>query len=352
MSIYGRTRVEVQQKLREIQQEHERGVLMVGPTPTLGAFLSQWLAATRPRVRPKTYVSYEGTVRLHLIPHIGNVRLRNLTPAHVQNVLTLKAEAGLSPRSTRYVLLVLRIAVRQAERWGLVSRNVAQLVDGPRAMYRPITVLTPEQCRILLHAARGDRHEALYTLAVSLGLRRGEVLGLRWSDVDIQKKRLTIAAALQRVKGEGLVLVETKTARSRRMVSLPDVCVAALRSHRVRQIQDKLLAGSLWVETGFLFTTGIGTPLDGETVGRRLRKLMVAAGLPPLRFHDLRHSAASLLLAQSVAPRVVMDVLGHSQIGVTMNTYSHVVPALVDAAASAVDRALRSPDEGEVTQGS
>lgn len=143
---------------------------------------------------------------------------------------------------------------------------------------------------------------------MSLGLRRGEVLGLRWSDVDIQKKQLTIAAALQRAKGEGLVLVE-KTARSRRTVSLPDVCVAALRSHRVRQIQDKLLAGSLWVETGFLFTTGIGTPLDGETVGRRLRKLMVAAGLPPLRFHDLRHSAASLLLAQGVAPRVVMDLL-------------------------------------------
>src|SRR5262249_43866993 len=149
---------------------------------------------------------------------------------------------------------------------------------------------------------------------------------------------------------EGLVLVETKTARSRRVVSLPDVCVAALRAHRVKQIQDKLLAGSRWIETGFVFTTGIGTPLDGETVGRRLRKLMVVAGLPPLRFHDLRHSAASLLLAQGVPPRVVMEVLGHSQIGVTMNTYSHVVPALVDAAAAAVDRVLADAHEGELRQ--
>lgn len=118
----------------------------------------------------------------------------------------------------------------------------------------------------------------------------------------------------------------------------------------MRQIQDKLLAGSLWAETGFVFTTGIGTLLDGETVGRLLRRLLVAAGLPPLRFHDLRHSAASLLLAQGVAPRVVMDVLGHSQIGVTMNTFSHVVPALVDAAASAVDRALAPADDGEISQ--
>lgn len=161
VSIYGRTRAEVQRKLREVQQEYERGALPIGPTPTVGAFLSQWLATAKASVRPKTYVSYEGTVRLHLLPYIGRVHLRRLTPGHVQSVLTLKTEARLSPRSVRYVLLVLRIALGQAERWGLVSRNVAQLVDGPRVPYRPITVLTPEQCRTLLRAARGDRLEAL-----------------------------------------------------------------------------------------------------------------------------------------------------------------------------------------------
>jgi integrase len=340
VSVYGRTRAEVQQRLRKVQAEHERGALPVGPNPTVGAFLAQWLAAVKATVRPKTYTSYEGTVRLHLVPHIGKVRLRNLTPAQVQGVLTVKAEARLSPRSVRYVLMVLRIALGQAERWGMVSRNVARLVDGPRVPYRAVTVLTPQQCRRLLEAARGNRLEALYALTLALGLRRGEVLGLRRVDVDLDRRRLTVGAALQRVPGRGLVLVETKTARSRRVITLPEVCMAALRAHRVRQIQDKLVAGSRWVETGFVFTTEIGTPLDGDAVGRRLRRLLLDAGLPLVRFHDLRHSAASLLLAQGVAPRVVMDVLGHSQMGVTMNTYSHVMPSLVDAAAAAVDRAL------------
>jgi integrase len=344
VSIYGRTRGEVQQKLHEAQEEHERGALPVGPSPTVAAFLTQWLEAARATVRPKTYVSYEGTVRLHLVPHLGRLQLRKLTPAQVQNVLTLKSEAGLSARSVRYVLLVLRIALGQAERWGLVSRNVATLVDGPRVPYRAVSVLTPAQCRTLLEAARGDRLEALYVLTVSLGLRRGEVLGLRWSDIDLDARRLAIGAALQRITGEGLRLVETKTARSRRVVTLPDVCVAALRAHRMRQLQDEQLAGSRWVETGFVFTSGIGTPLDTDSVGRKLRRLLLDAGLPAVRFHDLRHSAASLLLAQGVAPRVVMDVLGHSQISVTMNTYTHVAPSLVDAAAAAVDRALAGPD--------
>ncbi len=212
-------------------------------------------------------------------------------------------------------------------------------MDGPRVPYRAVSVLTPAQCRTLLDRARGDRLEALYVVTLSLGLRRGEVLGLRWPDVDLDAKRLVVAAALQRVKGEGLLLVETKTARSRRVV--PEVCVSTLRAHRVRQIQDKLVAGSRWIEMGFVFTTGIGTPLEGETVARRLHKLLVEAELPRLRFHDLRHSAASLLLAQGVAPRVVMDVLGHSQISVTMNTYSHVIPALVEDAAAAIDRTLQ-----------
>ncbi|MBO0728543.1 MAG: site-specific integrase [Acidimicrobiaceae bacterium] len=312
----------------------------MGPSPTVGAFLTQWLAAVKTTVRPKAYPSYEGTVRLHLAPHIGRVQLRRLTPAQVQSVLTVKADAGLSPRSVRYVLLVLRVALGQAERWGLVSRNVARLVDGPRVPYRVVSVLTLDECRQLLGAARGDRLDAVYTLTVALGLRRGEVLGLRWVDVDLDRRRLTIGAALQHVQGRGLVLVETKTARSRRVITLPEVCPAALRAHRIRQIQDKLAAGSRWVETGFVFTTEVGTALDGDAVGRRFRQLLRDAGLPPIRFHDLRHSTASLLLAQGVAPRVVMDVLWHSQIGVTMNTYSHVMPSLLDAAAAAVDRAL------------
>jgi integrase len=248
----------------------------------------------------------------------------------------------------RYVLLVLRIALAQAERWALVLRNVARLVDGPRVPHRTVVVLTPADARRALDAVRGDRLEALYTVALALGLRRGEALGLQWDDVDLDGRQLRVEAALQRVEGE-LQRVETKTGRSRRMIVLPDICVAVLRTHRVRQVQDKLLAGSLWKETGFVFTTRFGGPLDGDGVSRRLLQLLSRAELPRLRFHDLRHSAASLLLAQGVPARLVMDVLGHSQIGVTMNTYSHVIPALEHQAAAAMDRALSGPVDGAVS---
>ncbi|MGH7882923.1 MAG: tyrosine-type recombinase/integrase, partial [Candidatus Dormibacteraceae bacterium] len=294
----------------------------------------------KPSIRPKTYASYEGTVRLHLLPALGRINLRNLSLVEIQNLLTTKTKAGLAPRSVRYILLVLRIALGQAERWDMLSRNMAKLVDGPRVPHRDVPVLTPEQSRTMLSAAQGDRFEAAYTLALGLGLRRGEVLGLRWEDLNLESGRLSVGGALQRIPGEGLLRVETKTTRSRRVITLPKVCISTLRVHRIRQIQNKLAAGLQWVETGYIFTTERGTPVDGEVVTRSLQRLLLRAGLPRLKFHDLRHGAASLLLAEGVAARVVMDVLGHSQISTTQNIYQHVMPSLVDDAAAAIDRAL------------
>ena len=181
-------------------------------------------------------------------------------------------------------------------------------------------------------------------MALSLGLRQGEALGLRWVDVDLDGRTLTVGAALQRIPGRGLVLVEPKTKTSRRKVPLPPVCVAALREHCVRQLQERLLAGSVWVETGLVFTTRVGTGLESGRVTKHLQRILSRHGLPRLRFHDLRHSAASLLLAQGVASRVVMEVLGHSRIGVTMDLYTHVLPSLLGDAAEAMERALGRQD--------
>jgi integrase len=248
--------------------------------------------------------------------------------------------AGHSPRTVQYALHVLRIALARAVRWGLVPRNVATMVDGPRVPRRRVPVLTGEEAQRFMIAVRDDRLGALYVVALSLGLRQGEVLGLRWSDVDLDRQSLTVGAALQRVSGKGLVLVEPKTETSRRKITLPGYCLGVLREHRVRQLRDRLLAGSRWSETGLVFTSALGTGLESGLVTKRLQRILAACGLPRLRFHDLRHSAASLLGAQGVPPRVVMEVLGHSRISVTMDLYSHVFPSLLGDAAKAMERAL------------
>ena len=200
--------------------------------------------------------------------------------------------------------------------------------------------LTPEQARAFLEAASGDRLEALYTVALAVGLRQGEALGLRWDDVDLEAGTLTVRHALQRVGGR-LRLVEPKTRLSLRNIALPPMVVAALRAHRSRQLQERLWAGSRWQEHDYVFASTIGTPLDGTNVTHRLQAILLTAGLPRQRFHDLRHACASLLLALGVHPRVVMETLGHSQISLTMNTYGHVLPSLQRDAADRMDRLLR-----------
>lgn len=242
--MYGATRGEVQDKLREALHDRDRGLPAPGRTPTVEGFLTQWLASVGPSLRPKTYVSYEGTVRLHIVPRLGKVQLRRLTPAMIQGVLAAKLDSGQSPQSVKYVLKVLRIALGQAQRWDLVGRNVAVLLDGPRVPHRTLQVLSPEECRRFLESIDGTRQEAPFTLALALGLRRGEPLGLRWADADLEGRRLVVGAALQRISGCGPQLMETKTARGRRVVTLPRVCVRVLRTQRVRQVQDKLLAGA------------------------------------------------------------------------------------------------------------
>jgi len=234
---------------------------------------------------------------------------------------------------------ILRTALNRALKWGLVSRNVAALTDAPRAEAKDVTVLTPDQARSLLEAARGNRLEALFTVALALGLRRGEALGIRWQDIDVDAGTLQVRQQLQRIGGK-LELVEPKTRKARRTVALPSIAVAALRAHRARQNAERLALGEAWVDSGLVFTSEIGTPLDPDNLKRSWYALRERAKLKTLRFHDLRHACATLLLAQGVHPRVVMETLGHSQIGVTMNVYSHVLPMLQREAADALDAAL------------
>jgi integrase len=212
--------------------------------------------------------------------------------------------------------------------------------------FRPIRCpvgnrLSRSQLAISFFLESGGGVEMSILGALAVGLRQGEALGLRWDDIDLDRGSLTVRSALQRL-GPGWQLAQPKTARSRRTIALPTVVSAALQSHRARQLQERLWAGARWQEHDFVFASTIGTPLDGTNVTRRFQQLLRSAGLPRQRFHDIRHACASLLLAQGVHPRVVMETLGHSQIGLTMNTYSHVIPALQSEAATQMDAVLRA----------
>jgi integrase len=199
---------------------------------------------------------------------------------------------------------------------------------------------TPEEARRFLDAVRGDWNEALDSVAMALGLRKGEALGLRWSDIELEGRILRVERALRRVRREGLQCVELKSDRSGRTLPLPEFVVGVLRAHRKRQLEVRILAGSRWQQSGYVFTTDIGTPLDKTRVSRVLRQLLRAAGLPRKRFHDLRHTAALLMLASGIHPRVVMEVPGHSQFSIAMDTYSHVMLPAVREAAEKLDRLL------------
>lgn len=339
--LYGKTRSEVAEKLTAVLRDKSLGLPVADPErQTLAEFLDRWLNdVVKQGVRPKTYRTYADIVHLHVRPAIGRIRLEKLTPQHVQRFLNEKLAAGLSPRTVKHLRGTLRNALNMAVKWGIIPRNVAALTDPPREPHKDLRVLSPEECRDFLAAVQGHRLEALFSVTLALGLRQGEALGLRWQDVDFEALTLSIRHALQRVEGK-LRLVEPKTSKSRRTIALPQVAVSALYAHRQRQGDERALAGSRWREGDMVFTTGIGTPLDPRNLLREFYAIIRTSGLPRVRFHDLRHSAATLLLAQGVHARVVMDLLGHSSISLTMNTYSHVLPEFRKEAAARMDAIL------------
>jgi len=293
----------------------------------------------KPRVRPLTYAGYKVNVEKHLVPTLGKIPLDQLTPRDVQEMMNGRLTAGLSTKTVAYIHQVLRTALSLALRWDLVSRNVARLVDKPRTERKPINPLTPNEARSFLAGIRGHRLEALFSVALALGLRQGEALGLRWQDVDFTAGTIRVYQQLQRIGGK-LTLVPPKTDRSRRTLVMPSMIVERLRDHEKRQVAEKLWAGSKWHDTGLVFADRFGGPSPARHVIEQFHDALAQAGLRRVRFHDLRHSCATLLLVQGVSPRVVMEVLGHSEIALTMNAYSHVVPELQREAAQRMQAIL------------
>jgi len=377
LAVYSTTRAEVAAKLAGLQVNRDNGLPVIIERQTVKQFVTVWLEGVlKSRAKPRAYESFCTIAKNHIYPSLGTIPLKKLTPQHVQALLDEKAKPpknpapavgpfgheakpkarkvrghGLSPQTIVNVRTVLRSALAQALKWGLVARNVAALVDAPTIPRRQVTPLDPENARSLLDAARGTRFEAIYVVALNLGLRRGEVLGLRWSDVDLDKRELRVNQSIQRIrtgsdeKGKKTELLAgaTKTDGSRRTIALPDSVVRALRLRRAHQAEQRLAAGNRWVDQDLIFTNGVGRAVEPIVLHRDFKTLLEKAKLPTtLRLHDLRHSAASLLLAQGTSPRAIMELLGHSSIAVTMNIYAHVFPAMMREAADTMEGILGS----------
>lgn len=341
-AIYGATRSEVAQKLAAALRDRDAGLPTLNEQTTVAEFLARWLEqSVKSRNRPATVEGYASHVRVHLVPALGNVRLARLTPDDVERFMAKKLAGGLSASTVTRIRATLRRALSLALKQGLVARNVAALADPPRVKPRQFDSLTVEQARAFLEAVRGHRLEALFVVAIATGLRQGELLGLQWDDVDFEGQRLAVRRALQRLGGVA-TFVEPKTARSRRTIALPPVALAQLLSQQARHAQTagEYKGEGRWNPFGLVFPSVDGTPLDAPNVTHTFQKVLREAGLPRVRFHDLRHTCASLLLAQGANMRVIMEQLGHSQISLTMNTYSHVMPEAMQDAAERMERIL------------
>lgn len=365
IKVSGRTKAEVIAKLKELHRSLDARIEQPTRRLTVGSFLDAWLAGLPARVEPSTVTNYTDMVKTHLKPALGAKILSQLTVSDVNAVWAAKRKAGYKPNSIRIMRAVLRAALRQAERESLVIRNVAALSDPPRVGQAEGRSLTIPEAKRLLDAAAGDRLEALYALTLTLGLRRGEALGLAWADIDLDERSMVLRRQIARIRLDedaaatatgrrtDLVLKELKTKRSRRTLHLTPTLVAMLRSHRARQAAEQLAVGPAWVDSGLVFTTAIGTPLHPDNFAHYFDRLCRKAGLGHWHPHELRHSAASIMLAQGTPLWVVSEVLGHASVAITKDVYGHLLGGEKQAAAEAItDVLFSSGEEAESEDGS
>lgn len=337
---YGKTWAECDAKRRELLDKVDQGV----PVPTKSAKLSEWLPywlenIIKPRRKRTTFAKYEVHVRLYLVPMLGSKRLESLSVADVRRFL-VQLEKKTTTATAKESHRVLRTALTAACREELVMRNVATLVEPPSVDAREMSPWSLDETLDFLGAARKDPLYAAFVLAIALGFRRGEIVGLRWENLDLDKREIRVRTQRQRVRGE-VYEDDPKGRRRKQTLPLPAICIAPLRWQRMRQSAQRDRAGAAWNETGYVFTTRTGQPIEPRNLYRSFTRVADSAGLRVIRLHDARHGCATLLTAAGVAPRVVMEILGHSQIAVTMNVYTHVVQDTQREAVSHMDRLLK-----------
>jgi integrase len=338
--VYGKTEEEVLDRMHDLKSDLKKGLPIVSDKRTVEDFLAEWLETVAPRLQPTTYARYEVFVRRQIVPEIGKEKLSKLTPQQVQRLYSTWRGRGLSSTSVKHLHTVLHNALSQAVKWDYVGRNVTDLVDKPKAATREMHTLNRDEVSRFLEAARGDRLWALYVLALSTGMRQGELLALRWSNVDLDGCAIQVRGTMQPTK-DGLRISVPKTKASKRRVQLAPRAVEALRWHRAQQNEERLRLGKPWPKLDLVFPNELGEPMTNHKLLRgSFYPLLQGAGLQQIRFHELRHSAASLQLEAGTPLKVVQEMLGHSTSAITLDLYAHVTPTMQDRAAQVADDIL------------
>jgi integrase len=327
--FYGKKQSEMIAKLDEAANDLRHGMLVVGSNTTVQEYLENWLENVhKPTIRLSTYLNYGKLLKNYLVPGLGKVTLHKLTPQQVQAFYSQKISDGLAPKTVNNIHGVLHKALDNAVKWNILPRNVCDAVTPPRIPRKEQNVLTKQQAHTLLEEVRAHRLEALLTLAITTGMREGELLALHWQDIHFEGRTLQVKRAVSYLKGYGYVESEPKTAKGRRMISLPAFVVDVLLRHRAQQQDQRRGVGDAWIDKDLVFTNAQGYYYSSSTLRKVFRRFLVSIGLPHMRFHDLRHSAATILLAMKVHPKVVQEILGHSQITMTLDVYSHALPSM------------------------
>ena len=337
-TVSAKNKTDCRNMLRAAMGDADKGLVYNAGTTTVGQYLDRWLTdSVRDTVRQRAFERYEQIVRVHIKPELGRIRLKALTPAHVRGLYKDKLLTR-SPRTVNYIHVTLHKALKDAVSDGLVPRNVCDAVKSPRPAKKEIRPLTQDQARSLLAAASGGRLEALYTVALHCGLRQGELLGLKWEDADLITGTLSVRRTLSDTR-EGFKFEQPKSGKGR-SVKLSQRATEALRSHRKRQLEQTGEVEERF--KGLVFTTTNGTPYTcTNLLSQRFRPLLKRAGLPAAtRFHDLRHTCATVLLIAGKHPKYVQELLGHASISITLDTYSHVIEGMEGGLADAMDDAL------------
>jgi integrase len=347
--VFFKTRKEAADKLAKALRDKTQGSFVAPHKRTLGEWLDPWLwEYKRPRLRPITFDSYEMLLRRHLKPALGHLLLQDIRPEYLQRFYNDRLAQGLAPRTVRYCHTILHGALAQAEKHQLVVRNVSELTEQPREIRKELRTLTREQVSgTLLPAIAEDRLFAAILWGFGTGLRRGELLAIRWQDVDFNERLLHVRRTLVRVRnydgGEKktrLAFHEPKTAHSRRTIPLPEGCLVALKHSKGRQAEERLLLGEVYHDEGLVFCLADGKPIDPRNFARSFGRILRRAGLPQMRVHDMRHTFATLMLELGESPKTVQTMLGHSRVAVTLDIYSHVSLDLEKRAVAKLNAAL------------
>ena len=327
-------------KLKEL--EAGAGAELERPRVTFQSFFEAWVKDVLPdQVKASTRENYLAVARSYLFPTFGRLPIEEVSPAEIQRLLRSIVDTGRSPRTAQLTYAVLHRALAYAVRSDQLDSNPCEKVDRPRSKSREMATLSRAELEELLRVAANERLGALFVLAVSTGMRKGELLALKWSDVDLGRSELHVRSTLRRSPEQGLVTDAPKTRSSRRVVVLPEMAAGALAAHKRRQAEEQLEAGPAWHRSGYVFTTEIGTPFDPRNLDRVWRRLRDRAGISEtVRFHDLRHSAATFLLESGVPIEIISKLLGHSGVRVTADVYGHLTRRLQESAAAAMNSVL------------